>query len=72
MRPDKPSRPPVPFASPTHGDLEFVSSPPENAPNEPPRRPDWLLVLIVGLLLLTLFIAWLTDMPILHPDNGSR
>lgn len=30
-----------------------------------PRQPDWLLVFIIGLVLLTLLIAWLVDTPAL-------
>jgi hypothetical protein len=30
---------------------------------DPTRRPDWLLVLIGGLLLLTLLIGWLVEWP---------
>lgn len=35
------------------------------APRTPPspRQPDWLLVLIIGLVLLTLLIAWFADIP---------
>ncbi len=30
---------------------------------EPPRKPDWLLLLMIGLFVLTLLIAWLVDFP---------
>ncbi|MFD2574139.1 hypothetical protein ACFSUS_26115 [Spirosoma soli] len=44
--------------------LGYNSMPVENPTDkEPPRRPDWLIVLIIGLLLLSLLIAWLTDLP---------
>lgn len=32
---------------------------------EPPRKPDWLLILVGILFLLTLLIAWLADIPTL-------
>lgn len=32
---------------------------------KPPRRPDWLLMLVIGLFLTTLLIAWLVDFPAL-------
>lgn len=36
----------------------------ENPANkEPPRKPDWLLLLMIGLFILTLVIAWLVDFP---------
>jgi hypothetical protein len=30
---------------------------------EKPRKPDWLLLLISALFLLTLLIAWVVDIP---------
>lgn len=33
--------------------------------DKPPRKPDWLLILVGILFLLTLLIAWLTDIPVL-------
>ncbi|GAB2567451.1 hypothetical protein [Spirosoma areae] len=35
------------------------------AGNEPPRKPDWLLVMVSILFLLTLLIAWLVGVPVL-------
>ena len=32
---------------------------------QPPRRPDYLLILMIGLFLLSLVIAFLTDVPAL-------
>ncbi len=32
---------------------------------EPPRKPDWLLILVGILFLLTVLIAWLADIPTL-------
>lgn len=32
---------------------------------DPPRRPDYLLILMIGLFLLALIIAFLTDVPAL-------
>ncbi|QJW91538.1 hypothetical protein HNV11_20220 [Spirosoma taeanense] len=31
--------------------------------DKPPRKPDWLLILVAILSLITLFIAWLVDIP---------
>ncbi len=33
--------------------------------DKPPHKPDWLLVMVSILFLLTLLIAWLTDIPVL-------
>ncbi|WP_461052239.1 hypothetical protein [Spirosoma arcticum] len=33
--------------------------------DKPPGKPDWLLILVSILFLLTLFIAWLVDVPVL-------
>ena len=30
---------------------------------KPPRKPDWLLILVGVLILATLLIAWLVDIP---------
>ena len=39
---------------------------PQQPVDEPqPGKPDWLMVLVVGLFLLTLLIAWLTDIPVI-------
>ena len=35
------------------------------ADDEPPRKPDWLLIMVGILFLLTLLIAWLVDVPVL-------
>ena len=32
---------------------------------KPPRKPDWLLILVGVLFLLTVLIAWLADIPTL-------
>ncbi len=32
---------------------------------KPPRKPDWLLILVSVLFLLTVLIAWLADIPTL-------
>ncbi|WP_155296332.1 hypothetical protein [Spirosoma rigui] len=32
---------------------------------QPPRQPDYLLILMIGLFLLSLLIAFLTDVPAL-------
>ncbi|WP_128545340.1 hypothetical protein [Larkinella soli] len=32
-------------------------------PEPPPRRPDWLLILMIGLFVASLLIAWLADIP---------
>jgi hypothetical protein len=35
--------------------------------NEQPRKPDWLVLLMSALFLITLLIAWLVNIPaILH------
>ncbi|GAB3265560.1 hypothetical protein GCM10027347_33380 [Larkinella harenae] len=39
-------------------------SPSNPAPREP-WQPDWLMILMVGLFVLTLMIAWLVDIPAL-------
>ncbi|MGF7218935.1 hypothetical protein GGR92_005114 [Spirosoma lacussanchae] len=42
--------------------------PPVNPPAPAPlksRRPDWLLILMIGLFLLALLIVWLVDIPAL-------
>ncbi len=44
-------------------DYTQATPPPRTPP--PPRQPDWLLVLIIGLVLLTLLIAWFADIPAL-------
>ncbi|MFD2935287.1 hypothetical protein [Spirosoma flavum] len=31
--------------------------------DEKPRKPDWLLLLISALVLLTVLIAWVVDIP---------
>ncbi|MFC5412089.1 hypothetical protein ACFPMF_22380 [Larkinella bovis] len=36
----------------------------DSDPREP-RRPDWLLILMVSLFVLTLLIAWFVDIPAL-------
>lgn len=38
---------------------------PSRAPtsNEPPRKPDWLLITVSVLFLLTLLIAWFINRP---------
>jgi hypothetical protein len=36
---------------------------PDRPVDQPPRKPDWLLLLVSVLLLLTLLIAWLADIP---------
>ncbi|AQG79214.1 hypothetical protein [Spirosoma montaniterrae] len=46
---------------------------PRNQPNrpfgdEPPRQPDWLLIMVGILFLLTLLVAWLAGVPVLD-DN---
>ncbi|WP_147367871.1 hypothetical protein [Fibrisoma montanum] len=57
----------IPLPPPTKNRLELPTIPQENPTNkEPPRRPDWLVLLIIGLLLLTLLIVWLTDMPFVY------
>lgn len=33
--------------------------------DKPPRKPDWLLIMVSILFLLTLLIAWLVDVPVL-------
>lgn len=33
--------------------------------DKPPRKPDWLLILVGILFLLTVLIAWLADIPTL-------
>ncbi|GAB3914651.1 hypothetical protein GCM10028803_60410 [Larkinella knui] len=38
---------------------------PAASPAREPRRPDWLMILMVGLFVLTLLIAWLVDIPAL-------
>ena len=40
---------------------------PKNPVEDPqqPRKPDWLMLLVIGLFLLTLLIAWLTDVPVM-------
>jgi len=35
------------------------------ADHEPPRKPDWLLIMVGILFLLTLLIAWLAGVPVL-------
>ncbi|WP_461092662.1 hypothetical protein [Spirosoma gilvum] len=30
---------------------------------DPPPQPDWLLILMCGLFLLTIFLAWYVDIP---------
>ena len=32
---------------------------------KPPRKPDWLLIIMGILFLLTLLVAWLADIPAL-------
>lgn len=65
MRYVKSVRSSVPLPPTAHGRSGFGPDTRQNpVRKEPPRRPDWLMVLIGGLLLLTLLIAWLTDMPI--------
>lgn len=34
------------------------------ASDEPPRKPDWLLIMVGILFLLTLLIGWLAGIPI--------
>ena len=39
---------------------------PQEPIDEPqPRKPDWLMVLVIGLFLITLLIAWITDIPVI-------
>ena len=33
--------------------------------DKPPRKPDWLLIMVSILFGLTLLIAWLVDVPVL-------
>ena len=57
----------IPLPPPINNRLEMPPISQENPTNkEPPRRPDWLVLLIIGLLLLTLLIVWLTDMPFVY------
>lgn len=50
------------YSSP--GRLLSTKATPSNTPRTPPssRQPDWLLLLMVGLVLLTLLIIWQTDL----------
>ncbi|WP_421828860.1 hypothetical protein [Larkinella sp.] len=41
------------------------SSPPAGSNNREPRQPDWLMILMVSLFVLTMLIAWLVDIPAL-------
>lgn len=47
------------------GAANVARNQPTRPKNQPSRKPDWLLLLISFLLLLTLLIAWLVDMPAL-------
>lgn len=51
-----------PVSARTDSSWERVSPP---AGNEPPRKPDWLLIMMSILFLLTLLIAWLVGVPVL-------
>ncbi len=35
----------------------------DHAVKKPPREPDWLLILVGILILATMLIAWLVDIP---------
>lgn len=50
-------------ASARPGSLQNQTKPSVN--DEPPRKPDWLLIMVSILFLLTLLIAWLVDVPVL-------
>ena len=41
------------------------SSPPAGSDTREPRQPDWLMILMISLFVLTLLIAWLVDIPAL-------
>ncbi|MCY7358104.1 MAG: hypothetical protein LH609_11715 [Rudanella sp.] len=32
---------------------------------KPPNKPDWLIIMVSVLFLLTILIAWLVDVPVL-------
>lgn len=51
-----------PVSARTDSSRKQVSQP---AGNEPPRKPDWLLIMVSILFLLTLLIAWLVGVPVL-------
>ena len=45
---------------------DVLRTPAYHQPDEkPPRKPDWLLILVGVLFLLTVLIAWLADIPTL-------
>jgi len=42
--------------------LRRLTRPHHDSPN-PPRKPDWLVLLMIGIFLLILLIAWFVDIP---------
>jgi hypothetical protein len=40
-------------------------APPPEEHDPQPRRPDWLVILMIGLFVLTLLIAWFSDVHLL-------
>lgn len=52
--------------SPASVQRDSSRSPANKSINEqPPSKPDWLLIMVSILFLLTLLIAWLTEIPVL-------
>ncbi|HLL96692.1 MAG TPA: hypothetical protein VK404_17070 [Spirosoma sp.] len=39
-----------------------LNRPPDD---QPPRKPDWLLIMVSILLLVTVLVAWLAGVPVL-------
>ena len=51
---------------PTSTSRDVLRNQPYRQPDEkPPRKPDWLWILVSILFLLTVLIAWLADIPTL-------
>ncbi|NEU70366.1 hypothetical protein GK091_26050 [Spirosoma agri] len=58
-------QPYTPYSPPESASPPSTRIDPLSPDKDRPRKPDWLLLLIGALILLTLLIAWLVDIPTL-------